>query len=217
MDKRVLIVDYGVGNLLSVRRAFEHCGALVDLSGDPAVLAKAPRVVLPGVGAFGDCATALRRRNLDEAVLKFVETGRPLLGICVGMQMLFDASEEFGHYDGLGIIPGIVQAIPPMDTDSQPLKIPHIGWSGLVPPEGADAVYWTGTVLDGVAPGTAAYFVHSFQGRPVDTAHRLADAVYGGRRIAAAVRKGSVLGTQFHPEKSGKAGLAIIQNFLEIP
>ncbi len=131
MSKKVVIVDYGVGNLLSVARAFEHCGANVVLAEDAAQLSGASRLVLPGVGAFGDCVSALRARGLDNAVLEHVAKGRPLLGICVGMQMLLDASDEFGQQLGLGIIPGVVQAIPSSDAEGRLRKIPHIGWSTL--------------------------------------------------------------------------------------
>jgi glutamine amidotransferase len=215
MSKNILIVDYGVGNLLSVGRAFEHCGATVTLSGDPAAIANAERVVLPGVGAFGDCVNALRARGLDQAVMQHVARQRPLIGICVGMQMLFDGSEEFGQHQGLGLIPGQVTAIPSTDSVGRPLKVPHIGWSPLVMSEAAGAS-WDGTLLAGLQPGTAAYFVHSFHGQPVDPAHRVADALYGGRRVTAAVRRGTLFGTQFHPEKSGPVGLAMIRNFLDL-
>ncbi len=214
MPNHVLIVDYGVGNLLSVRRAFEHCGATVELSGDPARLERASRVVLPGVGAFGDCVAALRACGLAEAIRHYVSTGRPLLSICVGMQMLFDSSEEFGRHEGLGIIPGTVQSIPHTDATGRPLKIPHVGWSSLELLESGSFEGEGGSILANIAPGTAAYFVHSFSALPTDSRHRLADTVYGGLRIAAAVRKGSVTGVQFHPEKSGPAGLAMIRSFL---
>lgn len=214
MSKKVVVVDYGVGNMLSVARAFEHCGATVQLSGDPACIERASHVVLPGVGAFGDCVAALRSRGLTGAIRDYVATGRPLLSICVGMQMLFDSSEEFGRHEGLGIIPGTVQAIPHTDATGRRLKIPHIGWSSLELLESGSSEGWSGSILTSIAPGTAAYFVHSFSARPVDSRHRLADTVYGGFRIAAAVRKGSVTGVQFHPEKSGPAGLAMIRSFL---
>ncbi len=176
MSKNILIVDYGVGNLLSVGRAFEHCGATVALSGDPAAIAAAERVVLPGVGAFGDCVNALRAKGLDQAVLQHVVKQRPLMGICVGMQMLFDGSEEFGQqHRGLGLIPGGVEAIPSTDVAGRPLKVPHIGWSPLAMPEAAGAS-WEDTPLRSLQPGTAAYFVHSFHGQPVDPTHRVADA-----------------------------------------
>lgn len=215
MFKNILIVDYGVGNLLSVGRAFEHCGATVSMSGDPKVIEAAERVVLPGVGAFGDCVNALRAKGLDQAILQHVAKQLPLLGICVGMQMLFDGSNEFGQYRGLGIIPGNVDAIPSNDVDGRPLKVPHIGWSPLVMPEAVDAA-WEGTPLASLQPGTAAYFVHSYHGQPVNSTHRIADALYGGLRITAAVRREAVFGTQFHPEKSGPVGLSILRNFLEI-
>ena len=215
MSKSILIVDYGVGNLLSVGRAFEHCGATAALSGDPATIASAERVVLPGVGAFGDCVNALRTKGLDHAVLQHVAKQRPLMGICVGMQMLFDGSEEFGQHRGLGLIPGKVEAIPSADDAGRPLKVPHVGWSPLVMPE-AEGASWEGTPLSSLQPGTAVYFVHSYHGQPVDPTHRVADALYGGRRITAAVRRGMVFGTQFHPEKSGPVGLAMVRNFLDL-
>jgi glutamine amidotransferase len=214
MSKNVLILDYGVGNLLSVARAFEHCGATVELSGDPSAIAAAERVVLPGVGAFGDCMSALRARGLNDAIRKFVDQERPLLGICVGMQMMFGSSDEFGHHLGLGLIPGKVEAIASTDVVGWPLKVPHIGWSSLVMPE-IRGVSWEGTPLSSLQPGIAAYFVHSFHGQPSDPSHRVADALYGGRRVTAAVRCGPVFGTQFHPEKSGPVGLAMIRNFLD--
>lgn len=215
MSNHVLIIDYGVGNLLSVRRAFEHCGATVELSSDPVCLERASRVVLPGVGAFGDCIAALRALGLADAVRDYANTGRPLLGICVGMQMLFEVSEEFDRHEGLGIIPGIVRAIPHWDAAGRRLKIPHIGWSGLEMPESSRPDGWAGSILGNIAPGITAYFVHSFSVRPTDSRHLLADTIYGGFRIAAAVRKGAVIGVQFHPEKSGPAGLAMIRNFLK--
>jgi glutamine amidotransferase len=215
MSKKVVIVDYGVGNLLSVARAFEQCGANVVLAEDATTLSGVSRLVLPGVGAFGDCVSALRARGLDHAVLEHVAKGRPLLGICVGMQMLLDASEEFGRHAGLGIIPGVVAAIPNVDTEGHPLKVPHIGWSPLVLPE-AGEVSWAGTPLGSLTLGTAAYFVHSFHAQPAMSEHRLADALYGGRRVTAVVRRDAVVGTQFHPEKSGAVGLNIVRDFLTI-
>lgn len=213
MDRKVLVVDYGVGNLLSVRRALEHCGAEVQLSGDPKAFLAASRVVLPGVGAFGDCVRELRARGLDDAVASHVGRGKPLLGICVGMQMLFDASEEFGIHKGLGIIAGRVRAIPRKDASGVQLKVPHIGWSELIPPDERGAG-WADSVLKGLRPRVAMYFVHSFSAHPERASDRLADAAYGEQKIAAAVSRGAVVGTQFHPEKSGPAGLMLIRNFL---
>jgi glutamine amidotransferase len=214
MAKRVLVIDYEVGNILSVRRALEYCGADVVLSDNPDLVQGADRIVLPGVGAFADCVAALRQRQLDTAILEYVALGKPLLGICVGMQMLFEGSEEFGWHEGLGVIPGSVRAIPRQDAAENPVRVPHIGWSALQKAEGASD--WTNSILSGIAPGTSAYFVHSFAGYPTYADNVLAICNYAHMQITAAVRKGSVFGTQFHPEKSGLQGLAILKAFLEI-
>ncbi len=211
---RVLVVDYGVGNLLSVCRAFEACGAAVELTGSPERIAAAERVVVPGVGAFGDCMNELQRRKLVQPILDYVATGNPVLGICVGMQMLMQVGEEFGEHTGLGIAAGRVRAIPGTASDGRPHKIPHIGWNALLKPS-PDTV-WDGTILDGIAPGTTCYFVHSFTCVPSDDKLRLADCDYNGQRISAALRVGNVFGTQFHPEKSGEVGLRILRNFLAL-
>jgi len=210
----VVIVDYGLGNLFSVRKAFEHCGASVVVSSNPEVVQRAQRLVLPGVGAFRDGMAGLRERGLIEPVLAVARADRPLLGICLGMQMLMTRSEEFGDHEGLGIVPGSVLAIPRTDVEGSPLRIPHIGWSPLVPP--APAVDWSGSILETTPTGTAVYLVHSFTAWPEHESHRLADCWYGGRRISAAIRLGNVYGCQFHPEKSGAAGLAIIRRFLSL-
>jgi len=212
MTVDVAIIDYGIGNLFSVRRSFEHCGASVVVSDDPEVLLAAPRLVLPGVGAFADGMRGLIERGLDKAVVEFAGSGKPLLGICLGMQMLASVSEEFGEHKGLDIIPGRVAPIPKTTLEGKPHKIPHIGWSGLLLPDGLSS--WQGTVLEELASGDAVYLVHSYAVQPADEAHRLADCDYGGRRISAAIRKGNVHGLQFHPEKSGSIGLHIIRNFL---
>ena len=209
------ILDYGVGNLMSVRRAFEKCGADVRISRDPKDVCESARLVIPGVGAFGSCMRALEQNDLSEAVCDFARTGRPTLGICVGMQMLFDASEEFGDHQGLGLIPGRVIALPGTTISGVPHKIPHIGWTEIQPSSDA-AAGWDATVLARTSPGTAMYFVHSFTGVPERPEHRLADADYGGRRVSAVVRRDNIFGTQFHPEKSGEAGLNIIRCFLSL-
>jgi len=207
----VAIIDYGVGNLLSVSRALEHCGARVVISADPAVIGAAARVVLPGVGSFADSMAALRADGLDALVKDVAAAGTPLLGICLGMQMLLDESAEHGVTAGLGLIPGRVVQIPGAGPDGVPHKIPHIGWSALQPgPARAD---WDGTVLAGVTPGEAVYFVHSFMAQPAPE-HRLADCDYHGVPIAAVIGRANVLGAQFHPEKSGEVGLTILRHFL---
>jgi glutamine amidotransferase len=211
---RVLVVDYGVGNLLSVCRAFEACGATVELNGHPERIAAAERVVVPGVGAFGDCMNELQRRKLVDPILDYVATGRPVLGICVGMQMMMEIGEEFGTHVGLGIAPGRVRAIPGTAIDGKSHKIPHIGWNALRKP--SPGTIWDNTILHGVMPGSTCYFVHSFTAEPAEDCVRLADCDYNGQQISAALRVGNVYGTQFHPEKSGQIGLHILRNFLTI-
>ena len=213
MSVDVAIIDYGMGNLFSVRRAFEHCGASVIISDDPKVLLRTQRLVLPGVGAFADGMRGLIERKLDKTILAFVDSGRPLLGICLGMQMLASVSEEFGKHKGLNIIPGRVMPIPKTTIEEKPHKIPHIGWSSLLLPDSLSS-RWERSILKGLTPGDAVYLIHSFAVYPDDDGHRLADCSYNGRTISSAIQKNNVYGTQFHPEKSGSVGLSIIHNFL---
>lgn len=213
MSKDVVLVDYGVGNLLSVARALEACDANVILTADTGKIAKAERVVLPGVGAIGDCMNELRRRGLVDAVLAFARSGRPMLGICVGMQVLLEVGEEFGEHKAFGLIRGRVKAIPATTASGERHKIPHIGWTAIKPPAGRE---WSDTVLQDVTPGNTCYFVHSFTAMPEDPANLLAVSDYNGRQVTAAVQVGRVFGVQFHPEKSGKTGLKIVARFLEL-
>lgn len=208
----VTIVDYGIGNLYSVQRALEACGAEVRLTSDPHAVEQAPRLVLPGVGAFEDGMKGLRERGLVEPLRRHAASGRPLLGICLGMQMLASASEEFGLHEGLGIVPGRVCAVPATTVDGVPHKIPHIGWASLLRPR--HGAPWDDSPLEATAEGSAVYLVHSFAVVPDNDANRLADCEYGGHRLCAALRKGNVFGAQFHPEKSGPAGLAMLTRFL---
>ncbi|MFZ5875365.1 MAG: imidazole glycerol phosphate synthase subunit HisH [Nitrospirota bacterium] len=214
MSIDVAIIDYGVGNLFSVRRAFEYCGAKVLVSDDPRALLDAPRIVLPGVGAFADGMRGLMERGLNHVAAEFAVSGKPFLGICLGMQMLASASEEFGEHKGLGIVPGRVAPIPATTIDGRSHKIPHIGWAALTRPPRLSG--WAGSILDGIQPGEAVYLVHSFAVRPDDDAHRLADYHYDGRVITAAIRKDNVYGTQFHPEKSAAVGLRLLRQFLKL-
>ncbi len=211
---KVAVIDYGVGNLLSVRRALEHCGATVTVTADAGVILGAARVVLPGVGAFANGMAALERQGLALTVREVATRGRLLLGICLGMQMLFDDSTEFGVTAGLGLIAGTVVAVPSVASDGRAQKIPHIGWNALVLPRGRES--WNQTVLQDLRPGDAAYFVHSFMASPSDPRHRIADCLYGEIPIAAVVGRDNVLGCQFHPEKSGEAGLKVLRRFLRM-
>lgn len=208
----VVIIDYGVGNLLSVQRGLEHCGAVVTITSDPGVIFSASRVVLPGVGAFGDGMAELRRNNLDMVVKEVAARGTPLMGICLGMQMLLDESEEFGITAGLGLIPGRVVPIPPVTSDGQPQKIPHIGWNALV--HSKECQSWKKTLLENVDTGESVYFVHSFMANPTNPTHRIAECVYGGVAVSALIGRGNVYGCQFHPEKSGEIGLKMLRRFV---
>lgn len=208
---KVTLVDYGVGNLLNVARALEHVGAKVMMVESGTALAGAERVVLPGVGAFPDGMRELSARGFVKPLQEFAATGRPLLGICLGMQMLLDSSNEFEHTQGLGLVPGRVEAIPALGVSGKPHKIPHIGWNKLQPATGAD---WRGTLLDDVPQKNAMYFVHSFMAVPLDLSHRLADYDYDGVLVSAAIRKGNLYGCQFHPEKSAEFGLGILRRFI---
>ena len=208
----VSIIDYGMGNLLSVRRALERCGATVSVTADPDTILSTSHVILPGVGAFADGMTELRRQGLDAVVKEVAAKGTPLLGICLGMQMLLDESEEFINTLGLGLISGRVVPVPAMTADGRPQKIPHIGWNALVLSQGRES--WGGTLLEGIKLGDAVYFVHSFMASPTDPGYRIADCHYGGVSVSAAIGRDNVYGCQFHPEKSGEVGLTILKRFL---
>lgn len=215
MSKKITLIDYGMCNLLNVARAFEHCGADVLITEDPAAAQDADKLVVPGVGAFSECMRELQERGFADAIRRYVDTQRPMLGICVGMQMLFDTSEEFGEHAGLGILPGRVRAVPGKSTAGEAQRVPHIGWSHLVAPEGGRS--WEGTLLnDFTAQQPAVYFVHSYAATPADESDRLADTIYGGHRLCAAVQRNNLMATQFHPERSGEIGLAIARKFVEL-
>jgi glutamine amidotransferase len=208
----VAIIDYGVGNLFSVKHAFEHCGAKAVISSNPDYIRKASHVVLPGVGAIAIAMESLSKDGLDQVVREVATSGKPLLGICLGMQMFLDESDEFGVTPTLGLIPGRVVAVPDISPDGEPVKIPNIGWCGLRMGE-AD-VSWAGTLLEGIEPGEAVYFLHSYMAITADLRHQLANSIYGGNSVTAVVMRDNVVGCQFHPEKSGNVGLRILRGFL---
>jgi len=211
--KTIVIADYGIGNILSVVRAFEYHHANVKVTDSPSDIANACTLVLPGVGAFGDGMKGLRNKGLIEPILEHCLKGKPFLGICLGMQMMLDASEEFETNLGLGIIHGEVKIIPDTGINGTHHKIPHIGWNSLSPSETSN---WNGTILDNIEHGAFVYFVHSFTAVPANTQNRLADCFYNGRIISAAIQNNNIYGCQFHPEKSGRVGLQIIKNFINL-
>jgi glutamine amidotransferase len=197
----VAVLDYGIGNLRSAQKALEHVGADARLTTEASLVAEADAVVLPGVGAFGACMRALRASGLESVVHDAIASGRPFLGICVGMQMLFDGSDEDPHDAGLGVIPGRVEWI----TDSLPR--PQMQWNRL------QAVA-ADPILEGLGDDPWVYFVHSLHGVPTRQSAVVATCEYGGI-VNAVFRQGNVVATQFHPEKSGSVGLALLRNFVE--
>ncbi|HVX33240.1 MAG TPA: imidazole glycerol phosphate synthase subunit HisH [Solirubrobacterales bacterium] len=198
----ILILDYGMGNLRSVEKALEHVGARAAIGAEPDAVRAADGLILPGVGAFPRAMERIRASGLDELIAERAAAGTPVLGICLGLQLLFERSEELGGADGLGLLPGEVTAL-----DAPGLKVPHIGWA---------PVAWEhdSPLAEGIAAGTSFYFVHSFAARP-DGADALGTASYGERFVCAAERD-NVFGVQFHPEKSSAAGLSLLANFAGI-
>lgn len=205
----IAIIDYGVGNLRSAEKAFQHLGFDAQLTTDPSALAGARKLVLPGVGHFGECMVQLHEHGFIEPLLKEVQAGKPLLGICVGLQMLFESSEESPNEAGLGLLKGRVRKFSgPAFEGTEALKIPQIGWNGLIFPSNAPHPLFTN-----LKQGSHVYFVHSYYAQPDDPADVLAYSDYGGRFCASAGR-GNIAGVQFHPEKSQRAGLAILANYV---
>lgn len=202
MNEPITIIDYGAGNIRSVQKAFEHLGARVHLSADPGEIVQAQKLVLPGVGAFGAGMAALRRQGLAEATASRVSQGIPILGICAGMQFLFESSDEMGVHAGLGLLPGRVTRF---DPGHQALKVPHMGWNQI-------EHNCSHALMDGVSSGEYAFFVHSYFCIPAQPATIIASCDYGHRFCAVAGRE-NVFGIQFHPEKSQRTGLRLLDNF----
>ena len=200
-----VIIDYGVGNLFSLKSSFAAIGVDVIVSNKKEDLQKADRIILPGVGAFGDAAEKLKASGLFETLLEEARSGKPLLGICLGMQLLFEKSYEYGEHEGLGLIPGEIRPIA--DVIPKDYKIPHIGWNALDFTENKTDLFRY------IENGDHVYFVHSFYATGC-AANTIANAEYGAP-LTAAVQKGNIYGCQFHPEKSGKVGLNILKAFCE--
>ena len=201
----IAIVDYGVGNLFSLRCSLLSLGLEASVTADPEEIRRADRVILPGVGAFGDAIDKLRATGLDRTVLAEAERGKPLLGICLGMQLLFDKGYEFGEHDGLGLLRGSV--VPMQGSIPPELKIPQMGWNALI-------VKHPHPLLRDVREGDCVYFVHSYFAADCKES-TIATCEYGAELTAAVCRE-NVMGTQFHPEKSGEVGLKILKAFCEM-
>lgn len=204
------IIDYGMGNLRSVEKAFEKLGFAARVSADPADIKTTDKLVLPGVGAFRDCIASLRDGGFVAPLREHVAAGKPLLGICVGMQMLFDESEEFGCHQGLGLIPGKVVRFPAdMVEAGERLKVPHMGWNELSLKQGSP-------IFAGTEDGSYVYFVHSYYCQAEGDTDVAATCRYGDIEFCASIWRDNIMATQFHPEKSQAIGLNIFKNFGEL-
>ena len=202
----IAIVDYGVGNLFSLKSSFSAIGADTIITPDPDVIKKADKILLPGVGAFGDAAEKLKKSGLGDLIIEEVKKGKPLLGICLGMQLLFEKSYEYGEHEGLGLIKGEIRPIS--DVIPKDLKIPHIGWNALNFKGDASPIF------KNIKDGDFVYFVHSYYGTNCKE-NIIATTEYGAE-LTAAVQNNNVFGCQFHPEKSGNVGLNILRGFCDL-
>lgn len=198
------IIDYGAGNLRSVQKACELVGADAQITSDTEKILSADHVILPGVGAFGDCMSSIRDRGIDKCIYKVIEKGTPFLGICLGLQLLFEGSKESPNVSGLGVFGGEIVKIP----ENSDLKIPHMGWNSLSFPKASP-------LFNGIDENSFVYFVHSYYMQPTDKSIISATCEYSAV-LPVALSRGNVHATQFHPEKSGNVGLAILKNFIEM-
>jgi len=209
----VVVVDYGMGNLYSVLRACELAGARSQISSSAAAVKSADALILPGVGAFGDAMTVLRTSGLADALLSAVALGKPLLGICLGVQLLMSVSYEFGKHEGLSIIPGEVVRFATTDEKGNRLKVPNVGWRQIVK---STAAKLEASPLSAISDGEYMYFVHSYYVRPKHPRVVLATSEYGGTEFCSSLQCARVFGCQFHPERSGPAGVAIYRRWLDL-
>ena len=206
----IALIDYGMANLRCVEQAFRAIGEEVTITSDPALVTAADRVILPGVGALGACMDNLRSRGLEVPVKAFITSGKPFLGICVGMQMLFEYGTEMGQQIGMGVLPGCVVGFEErgVSTKTCKLKVPHIGWNSLQFPNESH-------LFEGIEPGAFVYFVHSYFPQPADSALACAQTEYG-LRFTSMVWNKNVFACQFHPEKSQSVGLKMLENFVKL-
>ena len=206
---KIAVIDYGIGNVRSILGAFENQGADVLLTNNRDEILKSGGLVLPGVGAFSHGMKNLISYGLVDAIKEYVALGKPLMGICLGMQLLFEESEEFGNTKGLGLISGMVIKLPTKDNQNE--KLPHVSWNEL----NSNKVPWKNTILADTEEGSDMYFVHSFVAQPRDSYNILSLTEYSNYHFCSSVKKGNIYGCQFHPEKSGPTGLKIINNWVK--
>jgi imidazole glycerol-phosphate synthase subunit HisH len=208
-NKRICVIDYDLGNVKSILMGLKKVGAHPVLSKEEDEILSSDAVVLPGVGAFNVGMENLKKYALIEKISRFVRTGKPLLGICLGMQLLMDEGEEFGYSKGLGLLRGKVTKLSLKEGHKE--RIPHVGWNMIDEPEESR---WRGTILNGLEAKSGVYFVHSFRAEPADPGDILSTTFYGGKHFCSSVHKGNIYGCQFHPEKSAAVGLRILENFV---
>ncbi|NVK51731.1 MAG: imidazole glycerol phosphate synthase subunit HisH [Flavobacteriaceae bacterium] len=206
----IVVVDYGIGNVKSIINAFDNQGETLVLSRDESVIMKANGLILPGVGAFSHGMNNLEKYGLVKVIIEYVKTGKPLLGICLGMQMLLEESEEFGDTKGLGLIKGKVIRLPVEQTNK--IKLPHISWNGIKEKN----IDWKETIFDNVKCESDMYFVHTYVAKPENEDEILSVTDYFGVEFCSSIKKDNIYGCQFHPEKSAVLGLSIIKNFINI-
>lgn len=207
----IAILDYGIGNVKSISNGFRKVGIRTRLTQDPGTIASSDGCVLPGVGAFAFGMKSLQRHHLMDSIEKFVSSGKPFLGICLGMQLLFDESDEFGCTKGLGLVPGRVEKLNAHTTPA--LKLPHVCWNNVIEPSPHK---WGNSMLATTKPKEDVYFVHSYAARPASGDHVLSLTRYEDLEFCSSVMRQNVMGVQFHPEKSGRAGLRILQQFASL-
>ncbi len=208
----ITIVNYGLGNIFSVQNAIKKCGSKTIVTNNFKDIEKAKYLILPGVGAFENGMKGLIKYDLIKPILEYCNSGKPLLGICLGMQLLATISEEYGKHKGLNVIPGVVKQIPNQDTEGNFCKIPNIGWIELLKENNS----WSNSILGNLKEFEEVYLVHSYSFSPKNKNNILANCLFNGHKICVVIKEGNIYGTQFHPEKSGKVGLKILKNFCSI-
>lgn len=223
-SQSVVIIDYGLGNLFSVKRALEYIGAQVEITSNPPKIFNAEHLVLPGVGTFGDGMKGLKEKGLVEPIKEYVKSGKSLLGICLGMQLLMSEGQEFGIYKGLDVIQGRTMHLKSSVKNGNFYKVPHIGWNSLFYPKDVSrrdsfanprrSSPWDNTILESLSEGAFMYFVHSNVIMPENSSYCLAETIYGDNVFCSVVRKGNIYGCQSHPERSGEEGLKIYRKFV---
>jgi glutamine amidotransferase len=211
MKKKIAIVDFGLGNLFSVLQACLELGAQAEITTDPEKVKNAQGVILPGVGAFGDAITNLRKSGMDHVLKEAFDQGKPIMGICLGLQLMFQTSEEFGSHEGLGFIKGTVKRFPSVTMTGTKIRVPQIGWNQIVTP---NKKLWDSSPLSSLMPEEFMYFVHSYYVLPEDSSVIVSTTEYGSFKYCSGIKKNNLFAVQFHPEKSAEKGLEIYKNWL---